>query len=83
MSVVEELHKTIDELSEEQQQALLETVRQLLQEELITEEDKSQYQTVLKELLTKRYEHYQAHPETGVSAENASHRIRLKYGWLK
>ncbi|QDK82029.1 hypothetical protein EXU85_26850 [Spirosoma sp. KCTC 42546] len=83
MSVAEELHKTIDELSEEQQQELLETVRQFLQEQSVVKEDNSTYQTLLKELLTKRYEQYKAHPETGISAEDASQRIRLKYGWSK
>ena len=83
MSVAEELHKTIDELSEEQQQELLKTARQFLyaQTELIAEKDNPEYQTLLKELLLKRYEHYKAHPETGISAEDASRRIRLKYGW--
>lgn len=81
MSIAEELHKTIDELSEEQQQELLETARQLL-EESEPEEDKPEYQALLKELLMKRYEHYKAHPETSISAEDADRRIRLKYGWL-
>lgn len=81
MSVAEELHKTIDELSEEQQQALLETARQLLREESAAEEDNPEYQALLKELLMKRYEHHKAHPETSISAEDAYRRIRLKYGW--
>ena len=81
MSVAEELRKTIDELSEEQQQTLLETARQLL-EKSDSEEDNPEYQALLKELLMKRYEHYKAHPETSISAEDAYRRIRLKYGWL-
>jgi predicted outer membrane protein len=81
MSIAEELHKTIDELSEEQQQELLQTARQLL-EESEPEEDNPEYQALLKELLIKRYEHHKAHPETSISAEDADRRIRLKYGWL-
>ena len=81
MSVAEELHKTIDELSEEQQQELLETARQLLKESE-PEEENPEYQALLKELLMKRYEQHKAHPETSISAEEASRRIRLKYGWL-
>lgn len=81
MSVAEELHKTIDELSEEQQRELLATVRQFLREQPVAEESNQEYQSLLKELLTKRYNHYKAHPETGVSGEEASRRIRQKYGW--
>ncbi|QMW00825.1 hypothetical protein [Spirosoma foliorum] len=83
MSVAEELHKTIDELSEEQQRELLVTVRQFLREQPVAEENNPEYQSLLKELLTKRYNYYKAHPETGVSGEEASRRIRLKYGWPK
>ncbi|MVM40893.1 hypothetical protein GO730_29695 [Spirosoma sp. HMF3257] len=82
MSVAEELHKTIDELSEEQQQELLEVANQLLAKSTVEENDPT-YQALLKELLTKRYEQYKAHPETGISAEDSSQRIRLKYGWSK
>ena len=81
MSVAEELHKIIDELSEEQQEELLETARQLL-EESEPDKDNPEYQALLKELLIKRYEHHKDHPETSISAEDAAHRIRLKYGWL-
>ena len=80
MSVAEELHKTIDKLSEEQPQALLEVANQLLAQPA-TKEDNPEYQVSVKEFLMKRYEHYKAHPETGISAEDASRRIRLKYGW--
>lgn len=83
MSVAEELHKTIDELTEEQQQELLKTARQFLQPQSTVGEDNSEYQILLKELLIKRYDHYKSHPESGVSAEEASRRIRLKYGWNK
>jgi len=83
MNVAEELHKTIDELSEEQQRELLKTARQFLQEQSAAEEDNPEYQVLLKELLIKRYEHHKAHPETGISGEEASRRIRLKYGWPK
>lgn len=84
MNVAEELHRTIDELSEEQQQ-LLKTARQFLQiqAEPPVEKENPEYQTLLKELLTKRYNHYKAHPETGIPADEASRRIRLKYGWSK
>ena len=82
MSVAEQLHKTIDELSAEQQQKLLEVANQLLAEPA-TEEDNVEYQALLSEFLIKRYEHYKAHPETSISAEDASRRIRLKYGWPK
>lgn len=84
MSVAEELHKTIDELSEEQQQTLLKTVRQFLQIQTeSSEKDNPEYYTLLKELLIKRYDYYKAHPETGIPADEASRRIRLKYGWSK
>lgn len=82
MSVAEQLHKTIDELSAEQQQELLEVANQLLTEP-ITKEDNAEYQALLREFLMKRYEHHKAHPETGISAADASRRIRLKYGWPK
>ncbi|GAB2576361.1 hypothetical protein [Spirosoma areae] len=80
MSIAEELHKTIDELSEEQQHELLQTARQLLTGH-VDEEENAEYQALLKEFLMKRYEHHKAHPETGISGEEASRRIRLKYGW--
>ncbi|MBD2701147.1 hypothetical protein IC229_10910 [Spirosoma sp. BT702] len=83
MSVAEELHKSIDELTEDQQQQLLETVRLFLQEQSETDSNSPDYQSLLSKLLLKRYEHYKAHPETGISAEEASRRIRLKYGWPK
>lgn len=81
MSIAEELHKTIDVLSEEQQQELLETARQLLEEESTVEPDNPEYQALLKELLMKRYERHKANPETGIPAEEAARRIRQKYGW--
>ena len=81
MSIAEELHKTIDELSEEKQQELLETARELLSEEDDSEPNNPEYQALLNELLMKRYEYHKAHPETGISAEDAARRIRQKYGW--
>ena len=82
MNIAEELHRTIDELSEEQQQELLKTARELLIKQVQATSDDPDYQALLKDLLLKRYEHYKAHPETGITAEEAAHRIRLKYGWI-
>ena len=55
MNVAEELHRTIDELSEEQQQELLETARELLREKTDTDEDNPEYQALLAKFLMKRY----------------------------
>ncbi|MBN8822153.1 MULTISPECIES: hypothetical protein [unclassified Spirosoma] len=83
MSIAEELHKAIDGLSEEQQRELLEVANQLLRQQDSPETDSSDYQALLNELLVKRFEQYKAHPETGISGEDASRRIRLKYGWAR
>jgi len=80
MSIAEELHKTIDVLSEEQQQELLETARQLLEEKTKAEEDNPEYQALLKELLTERYKHHKAHPEKAVSLDVLTKQMEQRYG---
>ncbi len=79
MSVVEELHKIVDELSESQQQELLEVANQLLAEPA-TEEDNAEYQALLSEFLMKRYEHHKAHPEKAISLDTLTERMEQKYG---
>lgn len=74
MSIAEELHKTIDELSEEQQQGLLETARELLREE--SNEDQE-----LNNELTSRYDHLRQHPDQVVNARESNQQLREKYGW--
>ena len=82
MSVAEELHKTIDELSEEQQQELLETARQLLDGESELEKDNSDFETntELNQELVRRYQHLREHPDQIVSARESTGRARVRYG---
>lgn len=82
MSIAEELHKTIDELSEEQQQELLETARQLLDGEPEPEEDNPEFETSaeLDQELVRRYQHLREHPDQIVSARESNHRARARYG---
>ncbi len=81
MSISEELHKTIDELSEEQQQELLETARQLLDGESEPEEDPAfKANADLDQELTRRYQHLRENPDQMVSARESNSRARAKYG---
>lgn len=81
MSIAEELHKTIDALSEEQQQELLETARQFLGEQSTpTAKDNPEYQALLKELLIKRYEEHKTNPQRAVSLDQITERMSQKYG---
>ncbi len=76
MSIAEELHKTIEELTEDRQQELLETARELLREQAEPEED-----TGLNQELIQRYKHLRQHPEQIVSARKSNQAVRNKYGW--
>ena len=79
MSVVEELHKIVDELSESQQQELLEVANQLLAGQH-TEEDNAEYQALLGEFLMKRYQEHKANPEKAISLDTLTERMEQKYG---
>lgn len=79
MSVAEELHKTIDELSEEQQQELLEVANQLLAKSTVEEKD-AEYDAILAEFILKRYQDHKAHPEKAVPIETLTTRMEQKYG---
>lgn len=83
MSVAEELRKTIDELSEEQQQELLETARQLLREDLESEEDNPELKAnpELDQELVRRYRHLRENPDQVVSARQSNDQVRARYGW--
>lgn len=83
MSVAEELRKTIDELSEEQQRALLEVANQLLQDQTVSENDSSEFETdaELDQELLRRYRHLREHPDQVVSARESSEQVRSRYGW--
>lgn len=83
MSVAEELHKTIDELSEKQQQELLETARQLLGEEPEPDNGRSEFESnaELDQELVRRYQHLREHPDQLVSARESNDRVRARYGW--
>lgn len=77
MSITEVLHKKIDEMSESQQQKLLETVQQILSEPDDSDEDQAQ-----NEELIRRYNHLRAHPDQVVSARESNRQIRQQYSQL-
>ncbi len=79
MSVAEKLHKTIDELSTEQQQELLDVVNRLVANQP-TEPDNAEYQALLAELLMKRYQDHKANPEKAISLDTLTKRMEQKYG---
>lgn len=82
MSVAEELHKAIDELSEEQQQELLEVANQLLHKLTGHETDTAKSDdTELNRELLRRYQHLREHPDQVVPARESSKRVRSQYGW--
>ena len=83
MSVAEELHKTIDELSEDQQQELLETARQLLEGLHNSELSKPDLavDTDLNQELLRRYQHLRENPDQVVSARESNSQVKARYGW--
>ena len=81
MNTIEQLQKTIVEMTEEQQYKLLQTARQLLVEQTVEEPDNPEYQALLKEFLLKRYEHAKAHPERSSSWNDVKKQTQEKYGW--
>lgn len=83
MSVVEELHKLVDKLSEEQQQELLEVANQLLNRLADHEADAPELESIteLNKELLQRYQHLREHPDQVVSARESSKRVRSQYGW--
>ncbi|MBO0932413.1 hypothetical protein [Fibrella aquatilis] len=83
MSTVETLHKVVDSLPEQERVELMQYIVVKYDSFLppLSEEDKADYERLVGELLTKRYDHYKQSPETAMSAEESDRRIKAKYGW--
>ncbi|AQG80809.1 hypothetical protein [Spirosoma montaniterrae] len=82
MSIAEELHKTIDELTADRQQELLETARELLRNQTEPEPENPKTDSELNQELIRRYQHLRQHPDQLVSARSSNQTVRDKHGWL-
>ena len=83
MSTVETLHQVVDNLSEEAQIDLIRYIAVKYDELLppLTDEEKQDTEALIGRLLTHRYASFKKHPETAISAEASSRRLKEKYGW--
>jgi hypothetical protein len=83
MNTTETLHSLVDNLPEDSRMELLDYILLHYDQYLLlqTETEKQAQQTLLEQLLLKRYQRYQANPETIISAEESLQKTRLKYGW--
>ena len=83
MDAKEALHSIIDKITEEERLELLKDLIVRYYEFLppLTDEKKQDSEELLKRLLLQRYVHYKRHPETAISTEESTARLRKKYGW--
>ena len=81
MTSVKILDEKLKELPEEACLELLEYVDYLLYKYAGDPSSDSQYDTLMQELLTKRYQSYKDNPDSASSSEAFSQRINQKFGW--
>jgi tyrosine-protein phosphatase YwqE len=82
MSIAEAIQERVTKMSESEQLRLLDYVNYLsfLKGE-VSENDVSEYDRLLKELLMKRYQAAKAHPERSTPWKEVQQQIKQKYGW--
>ena len=81
MTNLKVLDEKLKELPEEACLELLEYVDFLLYKYTGEQASDAEHDTLLKELLTQRYQAYQDNPASASSSKDFSQRIRQKYGW--
>lgn len=81
MTNIKALDEKLKELPEEACLELLEYVDYLLYKYTEEQSPDPAYDTLLEELLTKRYQAYQNNPDSASSSDEFGQRIRKKYGW--
>ena len=81
MKPLDTLDKKLKTLPEEAHLELLEYVDYLSYKYADNSEAKDNYDVLLEELLTKRYEAYQKNPSSASLSEEFRGRINQKFGW--